>query len=120
MSGRFTTTKKGANHAPGGASDYDDKYGSHYEVPSRDYGARKRNPISAADKKDRIIEFERENNTLKEKENFLMQEVTMMKTKLQRVETLMKSRARATDDIDDYDISDMQRDLKGECDDLRD
>ena len=119
MSGRFMNTRKGAEKPPSGASDYEDKFGS-YDVPTRDYGARKRNPYSAADKKDKIIEFERENNTLKEKENFLYQEVTMMKTKLQRVETLMKSRARATDDISDYDVTDMQRDLKGECDDLRD
>ena len=35
-------------------------------------------PVSAADQKDRIIEFERENNTLKEKENFLRQEILMM------------------------------------------
>lgn len=119
MSGRFTNPKKPANnYAPSGASDYDG--GGAFDLPTRDYGARKRNPYSAADKKDKIIEFERENNTLKEKENFLYQEVTMMKTKLQRVETLMKSRARATDDISDYDVTDMQRDLRGECDDLRD
>jgi hypothetical protein len=28
-------------------------------------------PMSAADKKDKVIELERENNALKEKENFL-------------------------------------------------
>ena len=77
-------------------------------------------PISAADQKDKIIEFERENNTLKEKENFLKQEITMMTTKLRRVETLIKSRGRMADDFGDYDVTDMQRDLKEECDDLRD
>jgi len=47
-------------------------------------------PISAADKKDKVIEIERENNTLKEKENFLTQEVKMLTTKLRRVEGLIK------------------------------
>lgn len=55
-----------------------------------DYGARKRMPMSAADKKDKIIEFERENNTLKEKENFLQTEIKMLTTKLRRVEGLIK------------------------------
>ena len=77
-------------------------------------------PISAADQKDKIIEFERENNTLKEKENFLRQEITMMSTKLRRVESLIKSRGRMADDFGEYDVTDMQRDLKEECDDLRD
>ena len=45
----------------------------------------------------------------------------MMKTKLRRVEGLMNSRTRATEDMDGiYDVTDMQRDLKNECDDLRD
>ena len=44
----------------------------------------------------------------------------MMSTKLRRVETLIKSRGRAAEDFGDYDVSDMQRDLKDECDDLRD
>ena len=71
----------------------------------RDYGARKRMPMSAADKKDKIINIERENYTLKEKENFLQQEILLMKTKLRRVEALMHSRARANDDLgDSYDI----------------
>ena len=77
-------------------------------------------PMSAADQKDKIIDFERENNTLKEKENFLRSEITMMTTKLRRVETLIKSRGRAADESGDYDVGDMQRDLKDECDDLRD
>ena len=76
-------------------------------------------PMSAADKKDKIIEFERENNTLKEKSNFLEQEIKMMQTKLRRVEALIKQRSRAADDDGSYDITDMQRDLQSECDDLR-
>ena len=67
-----------------------------------------------------IIEFERENNTLKEKENFLRQEITMMTTKLRRVEAMIKSRGRMADELGDYDVSDMQRDLKDECEDLKD
>lgn len=104
-------------HAPVGASDYGD-----LGIPTQDrnYGQRKRMPISAADQKDKIIEFERENNTLKEKENFLRQEITMMSTKLRRVESLIKSRGRMADDFGEYDVTDMQRDLKEECDDLRD
>ena len=77
-------------------------------------------PISAADQKDKIIEFERENNTLKEKENFLRQEITMMTTKLRRVEAMIKSRGRMADEFGDYDVSDMQRDLRDECEDLKD
>ena len=78
--------------------------------------------MTAADRKDKIIEFERENNTLKEKENFLKQEIKVMSTKLQRIEELMRSRSRVAGDLGDatYNIADMQRDLKGECDDLRD
>lgn len=66
--------------------------------------------MSAADKNDKIIEFERENNTLKEKENFLRQEITMMSTKLRRVESLIKSRSRVVDDLGlggDYNVTDM-------------
>jgi len=58
---------------------------------------------------------------LKEKENFLRQEILMMQTKLRRVESLIKSRSRATEDLGDadYDVTDMQRDLKTECEDLK-
>ena len=43
----------------------------------------------------------------------------MMQTKLRRVEALIKQRSRAADDDGSYDITDMQRDLQSECDDLR-
>jgi hypothetical protein len=58
---------------------------------------------------------------LKEKENFLRQEILMMQTKLRRVESLIKSRSRATDNLGDgdYDVTDMQRDLKTECEELK-
>ena len=69
-----------------------------------------------------MIEIERENNTLKEKENFLQHEIKMMKTKLRRVENLFKQRDHLADDAqsDSYSVTDMQRSLRGECDDLRD
>ena len=49
-------------------------------IPTRDrnYGERKRMPMSAADKHDKLISVERENNALKEKENFLRQEIVTM------------------------------------------
>ena len=111
------TTVKG-RAPPTGGSDFGD-----LGIPTQDrnYGARKRMPMDPADKNDKIISFERENNTLKEKENFLRQEILMMQTKLRRVEGLIKSRSRANDDFGDgdYNVSDMQHDLKGECDDLK-
>ena len=42
-----------------------------------------------------------------------------MKTKLLRVEGLIKKRARTTDDDGTYDISDMHADLNSECDDVK-
>lgn len=63
--------------------------------------------MSAADKNDKIIEIERENNILKEKENFLTMEIKMMSTKLKRVESLIKRRGRTGEDDGQYDISDM-------------
>ena len=66
LSGRFGETRKAAPNAL-------DDYGFPAAPPKsfNDYGARKRMPMSAADKKDKVIELERENNVLKEKENFL-------------------------------------------------
>ena len=93
-------------------------------IPTRDrnYGARKRMPMSVADKNDKIIEFERENNTLKEKRNLLDAEILMMRTKLRRIEELIRKRSRMEDSVDgsmEYSARDMQRDLEGECDELR-
>ena len=68
VSGRAVdSTRKGATLAGGFEPDFDAYDGGR----DRDYGARKRMPMSAADKKDKIINIERENYTLKEKENFL-------------------------------------------------
>ena len=50
----------------------------------------------------------------------MRQEITMMTTKLRRVEAMIKSRGRMADELGDYDVSDMQRDLKDECEDLKD
>ena len=55
-----------------------------YERPVRDTFASHRH-IPKGDKKDRIIELERENNTLQEQQNFLATEITLMETKLARV-----------------------------------
>lgn len=68
LSGRFAETRKGANMAAPNALD---DYGFPAAKTAANYGARKRMPMSQADKKDKVIELERENNTLKEKENFL-------------------------------------------------
>ena len=67
LSGRFAETRKGANMAaPNALDDY-----GFPAAKTANYGARKRMPMSQADRKDKVIELERENNTLKEKENFL-------------------------------------------------
>jgi len=42
-----------------------------------------------------------------------------MKTKLLRVEGLIKKRARTSDDDGTYDISDMHADLNSECEDVK-
>ena len=78
-------------------------------------------PMSAADRQDKLITVERENNALKEKENFLRQEIVTMQTKFRRIEQLCKKRARAAEQMGEggYDITDMERDLKGEVDDLQ-
>ena len=67
LAGNNHGTRKGANIM----DDYEVSNSTRAAQPPMDYGARKRMPMSAADKKDKVIEFERENNTLKEKENFL-------------------------------------------------
>lgn len=120
LSGRGGTVRPKNGHLkpPSGLGDYGTGDGE--GGGGADYGARKRNPYSAADKNDKIIEIERENNTLKEKENFLQQEIKMMSTKLRRVEALIKSRGRTADEYGDYDAQDMAMDLKSECDDIRD
>lgn len=46
--------------------------------------------IYTSDQKDKIYELERENATLKTKENFLESEIIMMKTKVRKIENLMK------------------------------
>ncbi len=78
---------------------------------------RKRNAISAADKKDKIFELEEENNKLKEKENLLQSEVTKMQTKLRRIEALMRSKGNI-DENSVYDANALQRDLQKEYDNL--
>ena len=74
--------------------------------------------MTSADKKDRVMFYERENNVLKAKGTLLTQEITKMKTKLHRIEELMRTRGKLTDG-NDYGISDMQRDLEDECEDIK-
>jgi predicted nuclease with TOPRIM domain len=82
---------------------------NNFDIP--DFGQRKRNPLSSPDKKDRIINLEKENNTLKEKENLLQTEVMKMQTKLRRIEGLIRSRSAVGGDSATYDSYDLQQDL---------
>lgn len=59
-------------------SDHGAHHSANRQKTAPDYGARKRMPQSAADKNDRIMDLERENNTLKSKENLLKDEITKM------------------------------------------
>ena len=66
--------------------------------------------MSSPDKKDRVINLEKENNTLKEKENILQTEIIKMQTKLRRIDGLIRSRSAAGGETG-YDSHDLQRDL---------
>jgi len=50
----------------------------------------------SSDQTDKIYELERENTSLKSKENLLEDEITKMRTKLKRIEELMKKRSNHT------------------------
>ena len=56
--------------------------------------AKKAVPLSKynPDQTDKIFELERENTSLKSKENLLETEIVKMKTKLRRIEELMKKK----------------------------
>jgi predicted nucleic acid-binding Zn-ribbon protein len=97
-------------NAPGGAgnADYNEKF------------RQKRTGLSAKDRKDKELELERENNTLKNKKNLLEQEVVKMETKLKRIDELLRSRSLAAGDNTGYDAQDLQRDLQREYDKLKD
>ena len=82
-------------------------------------GGKARIRMTSADKKDKVMHYERENNVLKAKGTMLSNEITKMKTKLYRIEDLMRSRGRITEG-NEYDISDMQRDLEDECAEIKD
>lgn len=45
--------------------------------------------MSSPDRKDKTMQLEIENNTLKEKENLLEREIVSMHTKLRRIEALI-------------------------------
>ena len=85
--------------------------------PGPAYG-KARMRMTSADKKDKVMFYERENNVLKAKGTLLTQEITKMKTKLHRIEELMRTRGKLTDG-NDYGISDVQRDLEDECADIK-
>jgi hypothetical protein len=96
---RSKTSKAGAEIAHG------------KKITSPDFGIKKRNTMmSSPDKRDRIINLEKENNSLKEKENLLQTEITKMQTKLRRIDGLIRSRSAVGGDSG-YDSHDLQRDL---------
>lgn len=74
--------------------------------------------MTSADKKDKVMHYEKENNQLKTKGTLLENEITKMRTKLHRIEGLMRSRSKCGD-TGESDASAMQRDLENECDELR-
>lgn len=61
---------------------------------ANNYGERKRMPVNIADKNDRILDLERENNRIKTKENMLNDEITKMQTKLNRIDGLLRNRSQ--------------------------
>lgn len=80
------------------------------KIGSSDFSVKKRNTLSSPDKRDRVINLEKENNSLKEKENLLQTEITKMQTKLRRIDGLIRSRSAVGGDSG-YDSHDLQRDL---------
>ena len=62
--------------------------------------------MTSADKKDKVMYYEKENNVLKSKGTLLENEITKMKTKLHRIEELMRSRSKFGD-TEEYDVTDM-------------
>jgi len=80
------------------------------KIGPSDFGVKKRNTMSSPDKRDRVINLEKENNSLKEKENLLQTEITKMQTKLRRIDGLIRSRSAVGGDAE-YDSHDLQRDL---------
>ena len=82
-------------------------------------GGKPRIRMTSGDRKDKVMHYEKENNVLKAKGTLLTNEITKMKTKLYRIEELMRTRGRLTEG-NEYDISDMQRDLEDECAEIKD
>ena len=82
-------------------------------------GGKPRIRMTSGDRKDKVMFYEKENNVLKAKGTLLTNEITKMKTKLYRIEELMRTRGRLTEG-NEYDISDMQRDLEDECAEIKD
>ena len=72
------------------------------KIGSSDFSVKKRNTMSSPDKRDRVINLE--------KENLLQTEITKMQTKLRRIDGLIRSRSAVGGDSG-YDSHDLQRDL---------
>jgi hypothetical protein len=78
----------------------------------------KKTPLGkyTSDQADRIYDLERENTTLKSKENLLETEIVKMKTKLRRIEELMKKKRATQDGALTMLPEDVQRQLQCEID----
>ena len=82
---------------------------------SKNYGAANR--MNSPDKKDKIMQFEKDNNVLKQKGTLLTNELTKMNTKLRRIQELMRSRVKYGEE--DQDFSNIQAELVNECDEIK-
>lgn len=70
-------------------------------VANRNSSAKKKTtPLSKfnADDTDKIFDLEKENMTLKQKENLLEMEIVKMKTKLHRIDELMRKKSKYAPD----------------------
>lgn len=94
-----------------------DRPGSAAKPPAKQASAKKV-PISKynQDQTDKIFDLERENTTLKSKENLLETEIVKMKTKLRRIEELMKKKRSTQSGAMTMLPEDIQRQLQGEID----
>jgi len=82
-------------------------------TPSKGANRQKTLPISkfSADETDKIFELERDNTQLKSKENLLETEIVKMKTKLRRIEELMRKKGKNSSATQSMMPEDVQRHL---------
>jgi len=71
-----------------------------------------------ADDTDRIYDLERENTILKSKENILESEITKMKTKLRRIDELLRKKGKNASESQRMMPSEVERHLQDEIDKL--